>query len=78
MFLFCFVYIAKKESLGECQESAFRANLSSKRRRICSQSNVDEDLSDAVHLQIFSSATSNAGKMCAVDSAFADFSEVIH
>uniref|UniRef100_A0A8C0KIY0 Cell division cycle associated 2 n=1 Tax=Canis lupus dingo TaxID=286419 RepID=A0A8C0KIY0_CANLU len=50
----------KKESLGECQESAFRANLSSKRRRICSQSNVDEDLSDAVHLQIFSSATSNA------------------
>ncbi|XP_077724922.1 cell division cycle-associated protein 2 isoform X1 [Canis aureus] len=66
---------SKKESLGECQESAFRANLSSKRRRICSQSNVDEDLSDAVHLQIFSSATSNAGKMCAVDSAFADFSE---
>ncbi|XP_027970012.1 cell division cycle-associated protein 2 [Eumetopias jubatus] len=65
----------KKESLGECQESEFPANLS-KRRRISYQSNFDENLTDAVHLQILSGATSpNTGKMCAVESAPAGFSE---
>ncbi|XP_032245058.1 cell division cycle-associated protein 2 [Phoca vitulina] len=66
----------KKESLGECQESEFPANLSSKRRRISYQSNFDENLTDAVHLQIFSGVTSpNTGKMCAVETAPAGFSE---
>ncbi|XP_047573340.1 cell division cycle-associated protein 2 isoform X4 [Lutra lutra] len=67
---------SKKEHLGGCQESEFPANLSSKRRRISSQSGVDENLTDAVHLQIFHSAPSpNTGKMCAVEAAPADFSE---
>ncbi|XP_030874861.1 cell division cycle-associated protein 2, partial [Leptonychotes weddellii] len=64
----------KKESLGECQESEFPANLSSKRRRISYQSDFDENLTDAV--QIFSGVTSpNTGKMCAVETAPAGFSE---
>ncbi|KAI5758741.1 CDCA2 [Gulo gulo luscus] len=67
---------SKKEQLGGCQESEFPANLSSKRRRISSQSGFDENLTDAVHLQIFHSAPSpNTGKMCAVEAAPADFSE---
>ncbi|XP_022370604.1 cell division cycle-associated protein 2 [Enhydra lutris kenyoni] len=67
---------SEKEHLGGCQESEFPANLSSKRRRISSQSGVDENLMDAVHLQIFHSAPSpNTGKMCAVEAAPADFSE---
>lgn len=74
MFLFCFVYIDKKEGLGECQESEFPANLSYKRRRVSSQSNFDENLTDAVNLQILSSAVSHS----AVETAPADFSEVIH
>lgn len=67
---------SKKEHLGGCQESEFPANLSSKRRRISSQSGFDENLTDAVHLQIFHSAPSpDTGKMCAVEAASADFSE---
>ncbi|XP_032711676.1 cell division cycle-associated protein 2 isoform X2 [Lontra canadensis] len=67
---------SKKEHLGGCQESEFPANLSSKRRRISSQSGFDENFTDAVHLQIFHSAPSpNTGKMCAVEAAPADFSE---
>ncbi|XP_045842319.1 cell division cycle-associated protein 2 [Meles meles] len=68
--------LSKKEHLGGCQESEFPANLSSKRRRISSQSGFDENLMDAVHLQIFHSAPSpNTGKMCAIEAAPADFSE---
>ncbi|EFB22781.1 hypothetical protein PANDA_002369, partial [Ailuropoda melanoleuca] len=61
----------KKEGLGECQESEFPANLSYKRRRVSSQSNFDENLTDAVNLQILSSAVSHS----AVETAPADFSE---
>uniref|UniRef100_A0A8C7BPG4 Cell division cycle associated 2 n=1 Tax=Neovison vison TaxID=452646 RepID=A0A8C7BPG4_NEOVI len=67
---------SKKEHLGGCQESEFPANLLSKRRRISSQSGFDENLTDAVHLQIFHSAPSpDTGKMCAVEAAPADFSK---
>lgn len=41
------MYTARKEGLGECQQSAFLAQLS-KRRRISSQSNSDGNLTNAV------------------------------
>uniref|UniRef100_A0A8C9MDP8 Cell division cycle associated 2 n=1 Tax=Panthera tigris altaica TaxID=74533 RepID=A0A8C9MDP8_PANTA len=68
--------LTKKERLGQCPQFEFSADLSSKRRRISSQSNSDENLPDAVDLQISRRATSpNTGTMCAVETSLADFSE---
>lgn len=78
LFLFCFVYTAKKESLGECQQSAFLAQLS-KRRRISSQSNSDENLTNAVGPQMFNAATPpSTDRTCAFQTSLVDLSEVTH
>ncbi|XP_058406471.1 cell division cycle-associated protein 2 isoform X2 [Diceros bicornis minor] len=68
--------LTKKENVGECQLSEFLAKSSSKRRRISSQSTSDENLTGTVGLQIVSIATSSdAGRMCAVETSLADLSE---
>lgn len=78
LFLFCFVYTARKEGLGECQQSAFVAQLS-KRRRISSQSNADENLTNAVGPQMFNAATPpSADRTCAFQTSLVDLSEVTH
>ncbi|XP_054546612.1 cell division cycle-associated protein 2 isoform X2 [Talpa occidentalis] len=66
----------KKQSVGECQQSEFPAKLSSKRRRISSQSNSEESLTDALNLQIFSVVTSaNTDRICAAETSLAKVSE---
>ncbi|XP_014645416.1 PREDICTED: cell division cycle-associated protein 2 [Ceratotherium simum simum] len=68
--------LTKKENVGECQLSEFLAKSSSKRQRISSQSTSDENLTGTVGLQIVSIATSSdAGRMCAVETSLADLSE---
>ncbi|XP_062943965.1 cell division cycle-associated protein 2 [Cynocephalus volans] len=63
--------LTKKEGHGECQQSRFPTNLSSKRRKISSQSNSDENLIDAkgkvIDLQLFSIDTdrTHAVETCA-------------
>lgn len=79
MFLFCFVYVAKKEGFGQCPQFEFAADLSSKRRRISSPGDSDGNLPDAVHLQMSSRATSpHTGIACAADAPLADLPEVLH
>ncbi|XP_066896285.1 cell division cycle-associated protein 2 isoform X2 [Kogia breviceps] len=66
---------AKKESLGECQQCEFPANLSSKRQRISSPSSCDGNLTDAFGLQIHNvAAFPNTDRQCALDTS-ADLSE---
>lgn len=78
IFLLCFACIAKKESLGDCQQSEFPAQLS-KRQRTTSRSNSDENPANADDLQIVNiDALPNTGKTCAVASSLADLCEVIH
>ena len=72
------MYLAKKESLGECQQCEFPANLSSKRQRTSSPSSSDGNLTDAFGLQIHNvAAFPNTDRQCAVETS-ADLSEVIH
>ncbi|XP_049566850.1 cell division cycle-associated protein 2 isoform X6 [Orcinus orca] len=60
----------KKESLGECQQCEFPANLSSKRQRISSPSSSDGNLTDAFGLQIHNvAAFPNTDKQCAVETS---------
>lgn len=67
--------LTKKESLGECQQSAFLAQLS-KRRRISSQSNSDENLTNAVGPQMFNVATPpSTDRTCAFQTSLVDLSE---
>lgn len=74
LFLLCFVYIAKKKSISECQQSAQLP----KRQRLSSQDNCDENPADAIDLQILNIATlPNTDSNCAVETS-ADLSEVIH
>uniref|UniRef100_H0WLV2 Cell division cycle associated 2 n=2 Tax=Otolemur garnettii TaxID=30611 RepID=H0WLV2_OTOGA len=57
--------LTKKEDLPEYQQSGFPTELSSKRRRICSESNSDENLTDGeekvIELQLFSIDTDRLG-----------------
>ncbi|XP_053434784.1 cell division cycle-associated protein 2 isoform X2 [Nycticebus coucang] len=57
--------LTKKEDLPEYQQSGFPTELSSKRRRISSQSNSDENLTDGeekiIELQLFSIDTDRIG-----------------
>lgn len=77
--LFCFAYIARKESPDECQQSEFPAKLSSKRRRTSSQSSSAGNLTGTLGLHVVSIApSSSAGRACAVGASLADLSEVIH
>ncbi|XP_057403879.1 cell division cycle-associated protein 2 isoform X3 [Balaenoptera acutorostrata] len=65
----------KKESLGECQQCEFPANLSSKRQRTSSPSSSDGNLTDAFGLQIHNvAAFPNTDRQCAVETS-ADLSE---
>nr|KAF6400646.1 cell division cycle associated 2 [Rousettus aegyptiacus] len=65
----------KKESLGDCQQSEFPAQLS-KRQRTTSRSNSDENPANADDLQIVNiDALPNTGKTCAVASSLADLCE---
>ncbi|XP_016069678.1 PREDICTED: cell division cycle-associated protein 2 isoform X2 [Miniopterus natalensis] len=67
--------LTKKESLGECQQSAFPAQLS-KRQRISSQSNSDENITNAIDLQMFNvAAPSSTDRTCAVETSLVDLSE---
>ncbi|XP_070272712.1 cell division cycle-associated protein 2 isoform X1 [Myotis yumanensis] len=67
--------LTKKESLGECQQSAFLAQLS-KRRRISSQSNSDENLTNAVGPQMFVVAIPpSTDRTCAFQTSLVDLSE---
>ncbi|XP_007120306.2 cell division cycle-associated protein 2 isoform X2 [Physeter macrocephalus] len=60
----------KKESLGECQQCEFPANLSSKRQRISSPSSCDGKLTDAFGLQIHNvAAFPNTDRQCAVETS---------
>ncbi|XP_067601288.1 cell division cycle-associated protein 2 isoform X3 [Pseudorca crassidens] len=60
----------KKESLGECQQCEFPANLSSKRQRISSPSSSDGNLTDAFGLQIHNvAAFPNTDRQCAVETS---------
>lgn len=77
LFLFCFVYTAKKESLDECQQSSFLAQFS-KRRRISSQSNSDENLTNAVSHQMFVATPRSTDRTCAFQTSLVDLSEVTH
>ncbi|KAG8518218.1 Cell division cycle-associated protein 2 [Galemys pyrenaicus] len=66
----------KKRSVGECQQSEFPAKLSSKRRRISSQSNSEESLTDALDLKISSVVTpANTVRLCAAETSLASVSE---
>lgn len=67
--------LTKKESHGECQQSEFPAQLS-KRQRISSRANSDENPADAVDLQIFNiAAPLCADRACAVETSLADLPE---
>ena len=80
LLLFCFVYLAKKESLGECQLSEFSAQSSSKRRRLSSPSSSDVNLTDAVDLQacgVNMAACPSTDMKCAVETC-AGLSQVMH
>ncbi|XP_060011676.1 cell division cycle-associated protein 2 isoform X1 [Lagenorhynchus albirostris] len=60
----------KKESLGECQQCEFPANLSSKRQRISSPSSSNGNLTDAFGLQIHNvAAFPNTDRQCAVETS---------
>ncbi|XP_059869567.1 cell division cycle-associated protein 2 isoform X8 [Delphinus delphis] len=60
----------KQESLGECQQCEFPANLSSKRQRISSPSSSDGNLTDAFGLQIHNvAAFPNTDRQCAVETS---------
>ncbi|XP_068409427.1 cell division cycle-associated protein 2 isoform X2 [Eschrichtius robustus] len=60
----------KKESLGECQQCEFPANLSSKRQRTSSPSSSDGNLTDAFGLQIHNvAAFPNTDRQCAVETS---------
>ncbi|XP_032491427.1 cell division cycle-associated protein 2 isoform X10 [Phocoena sinus] len=60
----------KKESLGECQQCEFPANLSSKRQRISSPSSSDGNLTDAFGLQIHNvAAFPNTDRQCALETS---------
>ncbi|XP_004685278.1 PREDICTED: cell division cycle-associated protein 2 [Condylura cristata] len=66
----------KKRSVGECQQCEFPAKLSSKRRRLSSQSNSEESLTDVLDLQTFSAVTSaDTDRACAAETSLAEFSE---
>lgn len=79
MFLSCFIYIAKKESLGECQQSEFPAQVPCRHGRPSSESNSDEDLPEAVDLQVRAQyCYLSQRRMCAVETSLTDLSEVIH
>lgn len=74
------MYLAKKESLGECQLSEFSAQSPSKRQRISSPSSSDINVTDAVSLQtpnVNVAACPITDMKCAVET-FADLSQVIH
>lgn len=76
--LLCFVCIGKNESLGECQQSEFPAQLS-KHQGTTSRSNSDENPANAIDLQIVNiDALPNTGRTCAVAPSLADLCEVIH
>lgn len=71
--------IAKKEeSLGKCQQSEFPVQLS-KHQRTTSWSNSDENLANAVDLQMVNiDALPNTDRICAFAPSLADLCEVIH
>lgn len=78
LFLLCFVSIAKKECHSECQQSEFPEQLS-KRQRISSRANSDENPADAIDLQIRTVATPpNTDRTCALETSLAELPEVIH
>lgn len=78
MFLFGFVYTAKKASLGECQLSEFPAKLTSKRRRLSSLRGSDGNLPEELGLRILNTAAfPSTDGTCALETS-ATLSKVIH
>lgn len=72
------MYTARKEGLGECQQSGFLAQLS-KRRRISSQSNSDGNLTNAVGPLMVNVATPpSTDRTYAFQTSLVDLSEVTH
>ncbi|XP_039732076.1 cell division cycle-associated protein 2 isoform X2 [Pteropus medius] len=67
--------LSKNESLGECQQSEFPAQLS-KHQGTTSRSNSDENPANAIDLQIVNiDALPNTGRTCAVAPSLADLCE---
>lgn len=73
------MYITKKESLGECQQSEFPAQVPCRWGRPSSEGNSDEDLPEAVDLQVRAQyCCLSQRRMCAVETSLTDLSEVLH
>uniref|UniRef100_A0A671EEL3 Cell division cycle associated 2 n=1 Tax=Rhinolophus ferrumequinum TaxID=59479 RepID=A0A671EEL3_RHIFE len=67
--------LTKKECQSECQQSEFPEQLS-KRQRISSRANSDENPADAIDLQILNVATPpNTDGTCALETSLADLPE---
>ncbi|XP_066208104.1 cell division cycle-associated protein 2 isoform X2 [Saccopteryx leptura] len=67
--------LPKKEGLGECQQSAFPAQLP-KRQKVSVWGSSDGNLTNAIDFQTFSIATPpSTDRACAVGTSVADFSE---
>lgn len=73
-----FVFKAKSNTVGMCQNAEI-SETSSKRRRLSSQTHSDDKCTDVLDLQKFSmAASSNTHRACPVENCPTDPFEVFH